>query len=146
MNIDINGTYVYKLVLHGEIVYIGQSTNIIQRVYSHRLDKEKDFNEVIIEEIPANDYMNLTEFKQIVKHKPKLNKDLPPIDFSLRTGRVNEVLLCLKEAGLPTDNCYDVDKPDFTVELNGRTYKLWAKAGFEKEFFSQISELIAEVE
>ena len=66
--------FIYFLLdENNEVVYVGQTTNGLQRPYSHIINKE--FNRVII--IPC-DINELDEFenKYILKYRPKYNKIL----------------------------------------------------------------------
>ena len=94
-------TGVYMLIDHGEIVYIGQSANIQQRINSHK--KDKQFDDVRIIDCNKID-RRIVERDLIHKHSPKYNKcqhkSVPNLDgvtirFNI-TDEENKKLMKLK--------------------------------------------------
>jgi len=136
MRINLNKQHIYFLIKSGKIVYVGQSRSIIQRIFTHSSEKCKSYDSVEIYEHEGD--LDLEEFKQIAKHKPKLNKSMPALDFALRTSRVNEIEKCLLDAGINPKEYYDTQRPDFSIKLNDKYYHLWAKKGLEDKFFEFI--------
>jgi predicted GIY-YIG superfamily endonuclease len=69
---------IYGLYLKNSCVYIGQTTNIMQRIYTHNLEKnktEKQFDGFKILHYEENENIRKTiESLYIIKHQPKLNK------------------------------------------------------------------------
>lgn len=63
---------VYFLIKGDEIIYVGQSINIHQRIGDHA--KSKDFDTFTYAECNKND-LSVMEAKYITKFKPKLNYD-----------------------------------------------------------------------
>lgn len=63
-------TGIYFLILKGEIVYVGQSTNVHTRTASHLL--EKQFDRVSVVECAA-EHLNKLELLYIRKFNPPLN-------------------------------------------------------------------------
>lgn len=72
--------YVYCLKNKGELVYIGSTTKIIDRLKTHKRDKE--FDEVVYCELPDKETMLEVEAFGISKKNPLLNKDKP--NFSIK--------------------------------------------------------------
>lgn len=134
MLIEINGKYIYNLMLDGVVVYVGQTTNITHRLFSHKNDKGKIYDSVKLFLISEDQCLSTAEFAQIIKHKPKLNKTLPSLSYAVYRQRVDKISECIKDVGLDVTDFYDTNNPDMTKELNGKTYSLWAKKGFEDEF------------
>lgn len=69
---------IYTLINNGECVYVGQSTNLKNRLYSHLADG-KVFSDVDFFEC-SPEQANEKEADQIVKSNPLLNKSLPKTD------------------------------------------------------------------
>jgi hypothetical protein len=134
MIIDNNGRYVYYLILEGTVVYVGQTTNVIQRIFTHKSDKGKTYDSFML--LPISSDMGLleSEFIEIVKHKPKLNKALPVLSCAVYEQRVKQISACIKDVGLLPSDFYDENNPDMIISMNGKDYKLWAKKGFESQF------------
>ena len=59
---------IYFLLNDDNLVYIGKTTRLKERIYEHRL---KDFNEYATATTSDDD---LREYELIEYHKPKLNK------------------------------------------------------------------------
>lgn len=64
---------IYYLFNKWELVYIGQSENIIRRINQHI---DKDFDEFSYIEIDRNIWLDDIEKEEIRKYKPRLNKNL----------------------------------------------------------------------
>lgn len=64
---------VYILYENNIIVYIGQSTNIVQRVNKHRSDNRFCFDKVLVHWC-TSDELDTLEFKYINQHRPKFNR------------------------------------------------------------------------
>jgi hypothetical protein len=71
--------YVYCLKNKGELVYIGSTIKIIDRIRTHKRDKA--FDEVICCELPDKETMLEVEAYGISSKKPILNSDKP--NFSI---------------------------------------------------------------
>ncbi len=139
--------FIYTLSKDGIVVYVGQSTNIISRVYQHQLDKSKEFDSVNIIECLKGD-MDETEFAYICRFSPKLNKDVPVIPYSVRETAAKSYNKCISN-NIVGDKGFNLENPDFYVELNGCKRGLWAKKGEEEEFLCQIdciTRMIKEIE
>lgn len=64
--------FVYKLFNEGSVVYIGQSTNLENRISHHRMDKI--FDNVVVVEVDSKEDMDGLESYLILKYMPKYNK------------------------------------------------------------------------
>lgn len=69
---------VYMLLMDAEIVYVGQSTNVLARIYSHQQRHAKDFNRFFIIECRPEDLLR-TESLYIDKFNPRHNLTAPQI-------------------------------------------------------------------
>lgn len=138
MRIKSNGFYVYKLISRGVVVYVGQTRTLVQRLFTHKSDKGKLYDEIELTEVNFEEDLSLEEFKLIMNLKPKYNKDLPLIPYSFRKSRVVDIISGLEDSGIDSKDYYDIDNPDLTIKLNGKTFELWAKKGFKKEFEDQL--------
>jgi hypothetical protein len=67
--------YVYCLKNSGEVVYIGSTTKIIDRIKKHKRDKQ--FDEVLYAEMPDEKTMLEVEGYGISKKDPLLNRSRP---------------------------------------------------------------------
>jgi len=71
---DISG--IYFLIEHNEVVYVGQSTNIMLRVYTHAQEKRFDsFSYIPID--PSNH--NIIEALYIWTLQPRHNRTVPNV-------------------------------------------------------------------
>lgn len=68
---------VYLLWKNGEIVYVGQSENIQQRIFAHMADPQKYFDAVSYAEVKEGD-LNSLEAELIIKLDPHLNRGILP--------------------------------------------------------------------
>lgn len=68
------GPCVYFLVLREEVVYVGQSVNLLSRLATHQFDKL--FDRVFFINVPAESILEI-EAALIKKFKPKYNKTFP---------------------------------------------------------------------
>jgi len=107
---------VYFLILHGKIIYIGCSKNIIERVCTHRIEKHFDYPVFI--PCPENEMFEL-EKAYIKKFKPELNRVHNPDAKAIR------IRMGCKRGQLPP-------KPDKfeqikSWQMEGR--KIWGKSG-----------------
>lgn len=64
---------IYHLVKDNEVVYVGQTTNLLQRLAAHIRDKQ--FDAVNYREVPFDD-LDAEEFADIIKHQPRLNSPI----------------------------------------------------------------------
>lgn len=71
---DIQDPYIYFLLHHKEIVYVGQTIRWLSRVGSH--SHSKIFNSIYLMPIPEKN-LNDVEAELIVLLNPKYNKSLP---------------------------------------------------------------------
>ena len=69
---DLTKYYVYALWNNGEIVYVGQTTQLGFRITTHA--KTKDFDEYSYFECDSEENMKAIESSLIVNLQPKLNK------------------------------------------------------------------------
>ncbi len=82
---------IYALVWVDEIVYIGRSLSMYQRIYSHARGKRRNgirFDKVFVWRCRPSDLDRL-EYQLIQKHKPRYNVSLkrqpgPPIRVTIR--------------------------------------------------------------
>jgi predicted GIY-YIG superfamily endonuclease len=70
---------IYFLIQNQKIVYIGQSHDVINRIYTHLNKGKKGFDSFSYIEI-AYDKLNILEAEYIVKFKPIHNTKLPSND------------------------------------------------------------------
>lgn len=65
-------TGVYFLIKNNEVVYVGQSTNVLNRIQGH---KDKDYDQAFYIECEKDSLLEL-ETKYIIAFTPKMNKTL----------------------------------------------------------------------
>ena len=67
---------IYALIDNNEVVYIGQSSDVMGRLSSHRMSSKNFTHFAIVERIDTkdSDYINKVEREYISKLKPKYNK------------------------------------------------------------------------
>lgn len=73
----MDGFYIYKYVTSsGQIVYIGKSENVLQRVKQHTEEKFKKYPdaEIYVHKCASRHEMDALEVILIEKHKPELNE------------------------------------------------------------------------
>jgi len=71
-----NSVCIYALIDNDEIVYIGQSSDVMGRLSAHKTSSKKFTHFAIVERIDTDDkdYVNRVEREYIYKLKPKYNK------------------------------------------------------------------------
>ncbi len=67
---------IYFLIDRGEVVYVGQSENVANRIYQHSIEEKKVFDSVDIIECEIKN-LNDYEAEAIVIHSPKYNFRMP---------------------------------------------------------------------
>jgi excinuclease UvrABC nuclease subunit len=67
------GWYVYYLWLGPELVYVGKTTNLGQRITTH-LNSPKRFDRVTYRSVDSKDAMRALEKSEIHRHLPRYNK------------------------------------------------------------------------
>ena len=65
---------VYFLCKNGDVVYVGQSVNVVSRVAQHRVEKKKDFDSVYWVEV-EEDRLIYEEWKYIEYYNPIYNRE-----------------------------------------------------------------------
>lgn len=70
------GTGIYYLLRGNRVVYIGQSTCIINRVSNHFVARKKRFDRFTYMNAPTH-MLNELELKEIITYNPEYNKSLP---------------------------------------------------------------------
>lgn len=87
-------TGIYILYQDDEIVYVGQSKNIGQRVYAHLADNEKSFNYCAVYECAdlSQHELNCLEAELIIEFLPKYNGTVPPNDKFKNLSGVQRLL------------------------------------------------------
>lgn len=80
--IEVN-SYVYFLLFENKVIYIGQTTDILMRISTHK--KDKTFDQIACFIIPQSDLLTI-ETMNIQYYKPKLNKSF--INFNLELFRL----------------------------------------------------------
>jgi excinuclease UvrABC nuclease subunit len=92
-------TCIYSLFDNGTCVYVGQSSNVKSRVYSH-LSLGKSFDSFDFEYCEDKD-ANEAEASMIIKNQPTLNKILPPtkkyISLTAMSAQITQLLFDNKE-------------------------------------------------
>jgi len=83
--VSLNGIYI--LYNNDEIVYIGKSNNIKNRISQHRKDKQFDRVKSIIFKNDGD--IDLYEPYLINKYKPRHNKDLVREDSGIELPEIN---------------------------------------------------------
>jgi excinuclease UvrABC nuclease subunit len=68
---------VYFLLRNEEVIYIGQTINIRQRINSHSLEGRIDYDDVYYIECNENQHVNIVEAKYIKKYNPIYNRNKP---------------------------------------------------------------------
>ena len=68
-------TFVYFLLKNKKIVYVGQTTNGLNRIKEHLLNCNKDFDDFKILKCDESE-LNELENNYIIKYNPKYNKNL----------------------------------------------------------------------
>jgi hypothetical protein len=136
----VNGSYIYYLIYNSEVVYVGQSKGIIQRLYTHKSIQKKKFDSVELFEFNEDCDLDVEEFKAIVKHQPTLNKMLPPLGFIIPKSRVLQINACLNDSGITFEK-YKLEQPDLSIELNLTVYNFWIKRGCEQEFANRLESM-----
>ena len=106
-NITISG--VYFLYDKGELVYIGQSKNILARIYQH---KDKVFDTFGYLEIEDEKKRNNKEIDLIMQHSPKYNKSIP-------TFYESDVLLINRLKNVINDTVYEEIKSLINIKKIG---------------------------
>lgn len=74
VNLDIVG--VYHLKSKGQVVYVGQTRNIKNRIAHHLYSSDKEFDDVDFFEVDES-LLNDVEAREIVHFNPRYNKILP---------------------------------------------------------------------
>lgn len=82
---------VYLLWKDGEVVYVGQSESIQQRVSAHLSDPKKYFNAVSYAIVETGD-LNQLEAELIIRYDPHLNHDLPRNTRYITKGYIRRIL------------------------------------------------------
>jgi excinuclease UvrABC nuclease subunit len=70
-------TGIYFLIKESELVYVGQSADIMNRIAQHAKESVKDFDSYSILECPY-EYLTTLEAYCIYKFRPRLNAVFPP--------------------------------------------------------------------
>lgn len=68
------GFYIYKYIENEEIVYIGQTIDLISRINQHKVDKLQGLNRIYYFECNNKTEMNSYEYFLIQKYRPKYNE------------------------------------------------------------------------
>lgn len=77
---------IYKLILDGEIQYIGYARNVKRRVGEHRWERRIEFNESLAAEVPLEEVLSV-ERALIRHHTPPYNVNC--VGWELRGDRVS---------------------------------------------------------
>ena len=85
-DMDFGVSGIYRLYYSNDIVYIGKSVNIRQRIFQHLKDKDIDSFDFTISN--NNSDKNIMELCLIDKYKPLLNKDC--IEKTISTLNIEE--------------------------------------------------------
>lgn len=110
-NIIISG--VYFLYDKGELVYVGQSKNILARIHQH---KDKVFDTFNYLEIEDEKKRNDKEIDLIMQHTPKYNKSIP-------TFYESDVLLINRLKNVINDTVYEEIKSLINIKkIGSNTY------------------------
>lgn len=129
----LKGRYIYYVSnSEDEIVYIGQTCSAHYRIDHHKGTSDYDY----IRMIEVCDHIGIcdAEFMAIVRHKPKYNRQFPVPNY-LTTGTK-----ILKD-GL--DNTYNMDHPDLTLSIQGKTRYFWVLNELKRN--SDIMHVVSEV-
>ena len=71
---------IYFLINEDEIVYVGQASDILNRVYFHAKDKSKVFDSFSFVDIDNDADFNAIEAEYIFRFGPMYNKSMPKND------------------------------------------------------------------
>ena len=106
--------YLYLLVRNNKVVYVGQSSNIFNRIGQHT-DSEKQFDSVFVRVLRSKN--NFLEAYMIFKHHSQYNKNIPTnsrfINFSYFNLTQPKVNNCKLEGKLIGGILY-IDKRKFS--------------------------------
>lgn len=80
---------VYFLVHNHEVVYVGQSTDVAQRLMSHRAGRAFKFSSISWLSVPPA-YLNMVESWYFHKFKPRHTKATPIMNFDLLCRMLSE--------------------------------------------------------
>ena len=75
LKIETEANYIYYLLGREEIVYIGVTRNIHQRIAAH-IASDKEFEDVMFRKLPDDCDPLVAEFFQIVTYQPKYNSTM----------------------------------------------------------------------
>ena len=81
---------VYFLLKGSEIVFVGQSTDVLIRIAQHWAQKEKQFDAYYIVECPVSEF-NLVQAYFIYKFKPLHNNSLPSQEMFKSLSQINSI-------------------------------------------------------
>lgn len=123
-----NNEYIYFLFDGEELVYVGQTTNIYQRIGVHMKKKTFDSFSKIKVDLSQKE-LDLLETHYILNFKPKYNNRLPENPFYktfyqiqkiIGTRRTKEIKKMIKETGAEQVGfgCYDVRDFGWKVDEN----------------------------
>lgn len=145
--INLSGSFVYFLIMSGDIVYIGKTTNLMTRLVEHK-SSGKIHDEVRVLKINSGTSLDDSEFFQILIHKPKYNLSFPDINlFVCKSTIMKEINKNLISNDYDSEIGYEITKPDIVLTINNRNKPLWVNRsmhGYENkklEIISLINEL-----
>lgn len=84
------GPLIYYLKKKGEVVYVGSTICIFNRIGSHL--KNKDFDSCVVREVSEEELL-LQEAKEILKFKPLYNNNLPSQETFISFKKLKQNLL-----------------------------------------------------
>lgn len=111
--------FVYLLLKNNQVVYVGQTTNGINRIKQHFIKKEIDFDEYRTIKCSKKDLNNLEDF-YIIKYQPIYNK-------KINSSIVKSTYIIHKIKDIIGFNPYSIKRIDEIIE----------KTPFEKFVFNK---------
>ena len=107
---------IYFLINEGEVVYVGQSVNVMARVAAHKIEGKKKFTHYYFYKADVTN-LNECEAMEIVRYNPLYNGNLPP------NSMYKEINYFKKLTGFPVSKLRKMFfKKVKTIELMGRLY------------------------
>lgn len=129
-----NGVFcVYQLEdLQGKPYYVGQTSNLRERVYQHIIAGKKP--NTVSFDVTTKENLNNQEARKIFNLNPKMNKSLPPNDFyKAKSGLKNELMEMVNVMVSELDNDFEIDGSTRLTQKYISTWKyLVIKDVFEK--------------
>ena len=111
---------IYYLIKNGEVVYVGQATNVFTRIGIHIAKGEKFFDSFDYDRVSV-EFLDERELMAIIEYNPRYNKALPKNNSYFTLGRIKSVL------GIPMKGVrkYIVDQGLRDIHVCGQVFYIW---------------------